>query len=162
MSVVAAVALGSNQGDRRAHLDGAVLALRRNPDVRVIALSDWIETEPVGGPSGQGRYLNGVLELETTLAPRALLEVLRSIERDHGRVRAERNGPRTLDLDLLVHGDAVLEEPGLRLPHPRLAERRFVLEPWASIAPGRPLPGGLGTVAERLAALAGGDALAAD
>jgi 2-amino-4-hydroxy-6-hydroxymethyldihydropteridine diphosphokinase len=150
------VALGSNLGSRRAHLDGAVAALTRARGVRVVRSSGWVETEPQGGPVGQGRYLNGVVELETTLGARELLDLLLAIEREAGRVRGERNGPRTLDLDLLFFGDAAIDEPDLIVPHPRLEEREFVLEPLAQLEPGRVLPRSRVTVRERLAELRAG------
>ncbi|WP_287410099.1 2-amino-4-hydroxy-6-hydroxymethyldihydropteridine diphosphokinase [Oceanithermus sp.] len=130
----ALVALGSNLGDRAGHLLGAVAALARRPEVRLAGLSRIYETVPVG-PAGQGPYLNAVLAVETGLGPLELLEVLLAIERAHGRVRRERWGPRTLDLDLLDFGGRVLERPGLSLPHPRLHERAFVLVPLAEVAP---------------------------
>jgi 2-amino-4-hydroxy-6-hydroxymethyldihydropteridine diphosphokinase len=144
------VALGSNLGDRRAELERAILRLRRAPGVRVLAVSDWIETEPVGGPPGQGRYLNGAAELETTLEPHALLELLQAIEREAGRTRDVPNGPRTLDLDLLLFGELAIDERGLLVPHPRMEERVFVLQPLAQIAPDRRLPASRRTVRERL------------
>jgi 2-amino-4-hydroxy-6-hydroxymethyldihydropteridine diphosphokinase len=146
------VALGSNLGDRRAQLDGALRALRATRGVRVVAASDWVETEPVGGPPRQGPYLNGVVELETTLEPRALLARLLEIERAAGRVRVAgvRDAPRTLDLDLLLHGERRVEEPDLLVPHPRMEERVFVLQPLAQLAPQRRLPGCRLTVRERL------------
>lgn len=130
------IALGSNLGDRRATIDSALTALATTPGVAVVRRSRLIETAPVG-PPGQGRYLNGAAELRTDLAPRAILDVMLGIEARHGRERrgATVNGPRTIDLDLLLHGDSVIEDPGLRLPHPRMHERRFVLEPLAEIAP---------------------------
>jgi 2-amino-4-hydroxy-6-hydroxymethyldihydropteridine diphosphokinase len=140
------VALGSNLGDREAHLRHAARALAATPGVRVLAGSRVYETDPVG-PGPQGPYLNAVLALETQLAPAALLERLLAIEAQRGRVRSTRDGARTLDLDLLLHGDAVAREPGLTLPHPRLAERPFVLEPLADLAPQRPVPGRGATVA---------------
>lgn len=123
--------LGSNLGDRRGHLRRAVAAL---PDV--VAVSGVYETDPVGGPPGQGAYLNAVVELETDLSPRDLLELAQRLERDAGRVRTERWGPRTLDVDVLVVGDLVVDEPDLRVPHPRLGERAFVLVPLSDLAPG--------------------------
>lgn len=128
------VSLGTNLGDRGAHLARALGALASLPGTRVAALSPIFETDPVGPPP-QGPYLNAVVELETSLAPRALLEALLAIERDAGRTRGARDAARTLDLDLLLYGDRVIEEPGLVVPHPRLAERCFVLEPLVALAP---------------------------
>ncbi len=128
--------LGSNLGDRRAHLRHAVDAL---PDV--VAVSPVYETEPVGGPAGQGPYLNLVVALETELSPRELLELAHHLEQAAGRVRAERNGPRPLDVDVLLVGDLCIDEPDLVIPHPRMWQRRFVLAPMADLAEGdvRPL-----------------------
>jgi 2-amino-4-hydroxy-6-hydroxymethyldihydropteridine diphosphokinase len=128
------VALGSNLGERETHLVGAIAALRRTPGIRVVVVSPVYETEPVGPP--QGRYLNAVVHLRTSLSPRALLERLLSIEAEAGRVRRpEPNSPRTLDLDLLLYGALSLREPDLEIPHPRLHERAFVLEPLRDLAP---------------------------
>ena len=140
----AAIALGSNLGDRAGHLDRAVSEIRALRGVRVLAVSRWIETDPVGGPPGAPAFLNGALLVETRLRPAELLEALLDIERAHGRVRSPgaRDEPRTLDLDLLFFGDLRSAEPELRLPHPRLEERAFVLEPLAEIAPDRILPSG--------------------
>ena len=137
----AVIALGSNLGDRRANLETALARLAREPGVRVLAASSWHETDPVGGPPGQARYLNGVAQLETELSPRALLTCLLQLERLAGRERQgqPRNGARRLDLDLLFHGDARLSEPGLELPHPRLEDRSFVLEPLCELEPERVL-----------------------
>jgi 2-amino-4-hydroxy-6-hydroxymethyldihydropteridine diphosphokinase len=140
-AVRATIALGSNLGDRREHLESAVRALAAHGRVRVVAVSDWIATRPVGGPPGQGDYLNGAVEVETTLGARELLGVLLSIERDRGRDRSTgRNGPRTLDLDLILDGEAEIDEPGLVVPHPRSEERAFVLRPMAQVAPDRRFP----------------------
>jgi 2-amino-4-hydroxy-6-hydroxymethyldihydropteridine diphosphokinase len=129
------VALGSNLGDRRAFLEGALAALDESDDVRVVACSHFYETEPVGPPP-QGLYLNAVAKLDTELDPRALLALLLAVEARAGRERgAIRNAPRILDLDLLLHGSTCLEEDGLELPHPRMHERAFVLEPLCEIAP---------------------------
>lgn len=149
------IGLGSNLGDRRAELDRAVARLAASAGVRVRHVSPWLETEPVGGPAGQGRFLNGALELETTLPPRALLGLLQSIERDAGRDRTRevRHGPRTLDLDLLLYGARRIDEPGLTVPHPRMEERLFVLEPLAAVAPGLLLPAAGISVAARVAQL---------
>jgi 2-amino-4-hydroxy-6-hydroxymethyldihydropteridine diphosphokinase len=159
--VTAAVALGSNLGDRAQHLNDAVRAISRLQGVRVVAVSRWIETEPAGDATDQGPYLNGAALLETMLDPRALLDALLAVERDHGRERPDgvRHAARTLDLDLLVHGDAVIDEPGLTVPHPRLCERAFVLGPLDEIAPDLVVPEaapsgrGARTVHEHLRAL---------
>jgi len=149
--VVAAVALGSNLGEREKHLAGAVRSLERTAGVMVLRRSHWIETAPVGGPADQPAFLNGAILIETTLAPRELLVELQRIETKYGRDRANevRNGPRTLDLDLLLHGDSVVNEDDLEVPHPRMEERAFVLEPLAQIAPDQVLSGCGKTVEER-------------
>jgi 2-amino-4-hydroxy-6-hydroxymethyldihydropteridine diphosphokinase len=133
----AAVAFGSNVGDRARNIDEALARLREVPGVVVRASSSVRETDPVGGPP-QGRFLNGVALLDTTLAPEELLAELLAIERAGGRVRdgaATRDAPRTIDLDLVFHGDAVLDSRELTLPHPRAHERDFVLEPLCEVAP---------------------------
>ena len=129
------LALGSNLGDRQAHLDRAVLRLRAEPGVTVLRVSSYYETAPVGGPDGQGAYLNAVAKVETILSPEVLLGRLLDIERSLGRVRSVPNSPRTLDLDILLFDDVIRASPDPVLPHPRLHERRFVLEPLAEIAP---------------------------
>jgi len=135
------VGLGANLGDREAALEAAVEALRAEGDVHVVGVSRFRETEPVGFVD-QPRFLNGAALLDTTLAPRELLERLLAVERAHGRTRDGRpGGPRPLDLDLLVYGDVRLDEPDLTLPHPRLHERAFVLEPLAELDPGLVVPG---------------------
>jgi 2-amino-4-hydroxy-6-hydroxymethyldihydropteridine diphosphokinase len=148
----AAIALGSNLGDRHAHIRAAVAALGRLPGSRLIALSETFETEPVG-PVPQGPYINAAAKIETSLGPRELLDRLLEIEKHQGRDRAaeQRWGPRTLDLDLLLYDDLTLHEPGLQLPHPRLHERLFVLEPLAQVWPEAVVPGVSRTVAEILA-----------
>lgn len=132
----AAVALGSNLGDRRALIQAAVADLEAHPEIDVVAVSTLIETEPVGPPP-QGPYLNGAVLLRTTLGPRDLLAALHVIEAAHGRRRAagQHWTARRLDLDLLLYDDLVLDEPGLTLPHPRMHSRTFVLGPLAEIAP---------------------------
>jgi 2-amino-4-hydroxy-6-hydroxymethyldihydropteridine diphosphokinase len=154
MEVRAAIAIGSNLGDRRAHVGFAINALARLPSTELVGVSDVIETEPVG-PAGQGRYLNAAAVVATRLSPRELLARLLSIERERGRERSAeaRWGPRALDLDLLVYGDLMVDEPGLTLPHPRLRERRFVLEPLARVAPDLRVPPDGASVAELLARL---------
>lgn len=131
----ALIALGSNLGDRQALFAEAQSRLARLPGTRVVAQSRSHETAPVGGPSGQGLFLNAALLLETALAPQALLEALERVEADLGRRRDQRWGPRALDLDLLLYDQLVLNTSTLVLPHPRMAWRRFVLEPAAEIAP---------------------------
>ncbi|MDF5758916.1 2-amino-4-hydroxy-6-hydroxymethyldihydropteridine diphosphokinase [Spongiactinospora sp. TRM90649] len=145
-----ALALGSNLGNRFDTLQGAVDALFDAPGLTFVAISPVYETDPVGGPE-QGPYLNAVVIAETTLEPRALLERAQSVEDSFGRRRAERWGPRTLDIDLIAAGDHVLDDPRLTLPHPRAHERAFVLVPWADAEPGAVLPGH-GSVAELAAA----------
>ncbi len=129
----ALIALGSNLGDRAGYLLSGIAALSR-AGVRVEALSRIYETEPVG-PPGQGRYLNQVARVETELGPGELLKLLLAVEKAHGRARAVRFGPRTLDLDLLDYEGRVLDQPGLTLPHPRMHTRAFVLVPLLEVAP---------------------------
>jgi 2-amino-4-hydroxy-6-hydroxymethyldihydropteridine diphosphokinase len=149
---VAAVALGSNLGDREQHLKRAQALLEKTPGVVLLRRSAWHETEPVGGPEGQGPYLNGAALLETTLGAEELLAALHAIEDRLGRDRASEgpDGARTLDLDLLWFGDEVCDTDALRLPHPRMEERLFVLAPLAEVAPDHSLPGCGRTVRERL------------
>lgn len=143
--VLASIALGSNlssdQGDRSSHIQYAVQAIAALPSTRLIAVSDMFETDPVG-PAEQGRYFNAALVIETLLAPSVLLARLLEIEQARGRDRSreQRWGPRTLDLDILLYGDNVIDLPSLTIPHPRMHERRFVLEPLAQIAPDAVLP----------------------
>lgn len=122
--------LGSNLGDRERFLRDAVESLHG-----VVAVSPIYESDPVGGPPGQGPYLNLVVELDTDLTPRQLLGVCQRLEAAAGRVRGERWGPRTLDVDILWLAGTTVEEPDLVIPHPRMAERRFVLAPLADLAP---------------------------
>jgi 2-amino-4-hydroxy-6-hydroxymethyldihydropteridine diphosphokinase len=145
------IGLGANLGDREAAIREALRLLGERDRVRVVAVSGLKETDPVGVVD-QPRFLNGAAQLDTELGPRELLDALLEVERALGRVRAERWGPRTIDLDLLVYGDVELEEPGLAVPHPRLHERRFALEPLAELAPGLLIPG-LGSVESVLARL---------
>ena len=128
------IALGSNLGERAALLRGALAALQRGGDVCVAAESAVYETSPVGGPP-QPDYLNMVVAVETSLGSEALLERCLAVEAEHGRVRRERWGARTLDLDLLSFGAETLRTERLTLPHPRMAERAFVLVPLAEVAP---------------------------
>ena len=139
---LAYVGLGSNLGDREATIRAAVAALDAEEGVRVLGVSSLIETDPVGF-TAQPRFLNGAVALDTALGPRDLLDLLLRIETRFGRDRgvAPPHGPRTLDLDLLLFGNSEVDEPGLRIPHPRLHERAFVLEPLAEVAPGLEVPG---------------------
>lgn len=128
-----AIALGSNVGDRRGHLDYAVSTLRAL--LTNLQVSRYYDTVPVGVSGPKAMFLNAAAVGETTLTARELLDALLVIERERGRERPYVNAPRTLDLDLILLGDVVLQEPGLVVPHPRFRERRFVLEPLATIAP---------------------------
>ena len=151
--VRAYVGLGANLGDREATIRRAVALLDDTDGVAVVAVSSLRETDP-WGPVEQPRYLNGALAVETELGPRRLLDTLLDVEHRLGRVREneERWGPRNIDLDLLLYGDFVLDEPGLAVPHPHLHERRFALEPLAELAPDAVVPG-QGAVAGLLRAL---------
>ncbi|MCC6425378.1 MAG: 2-amino-4-hydroxy-6-hydroxymethyldihydropteridine diphosphokinase [Phycisphaerales bacterium] len=150
------IALGSNLtsglGDPRSHIQAALDALARLDRSHLRAASTIIETDPIG-PQDQPRYLNAVVAIDTTLEPRDLLDRLLEIERSRGRdrTREQRWGPRTLDLDLLLYGDLQIQEPGLIVPHPRLAERLFVLAPLEELAPDLVVPG-LGQTVGQLAA----------
>jgi 2-amino-4-hydroxy-6-hydroxymethyldihydropteridine diphosphokinase len=128
------IGLGSNEGDRQATLFRALDELGRHPGIRVLRRSRLVETVPIGGPPNQGRYLNAAAVLETALEPDALLAVLLQLEVALGRRRAAPWGPRTIDLDLLLYEDVVCTTPSLILPHPRMAWRRFVIEPAADVA----------------------------
>jgi 2-amino-4-hydroxy-6-hydroxymethyldihydropteridine diphosphokinase len=148
---LAYVGIGANLGPREETLHRAVEVLGRADGVEVVGVSDLRETDPVG-VIDQPPFLNGAVAIETTLPARALLDLLLEIERSLGRVRGQRWGPRIVDLDLLVYGNEVVDEPGLRVPHPRLHERRFALEPLADLRPELEIPG-RGTVSALLAAL---------
>jgi 2-amino-4-hydroxy-6-hydroxymethyldihydropteridine diphosphokinase len=130
------IAVGSNLGDRAGTIQAAVAQLRSIDSVEVVRCSQLIETDPVG-PGDQGAYLNGVVHVKTALTPRELLETILHIETQHGRDRSSeiRWGARTLDLDLLIFGDTIIDEPGLEVPHPRMHERSFVLIPLCELVP---------------------------
>jgi 2-amino-4-hydroxy-6-hydroxymethyldihydropteridine diphosphokinase len=149
---IAYIALGANLGDPATTVRAAFGALANLPESRVLHCSSLYRTAPVG-LADQPEFINAVAKLETTLAPEALLDALHEIEQRFGRVRAERNGPRTLDLDLLLYDDQFIDLPRLTLPHPRLHLRAFVLQPLAEIAPDLAIPG-RGTVAAWLPAVA--------
>jgi 2-amino-4-hydroxy-6-hydroxymethyldihydropteridine diphosphokinase len=128
------IAVGSNLGDRLKNIQQAEQALKSMPGTKILRLSPVYETEPAGGPP-QGKYLNMVWEIETILSPVQLLDVLLEIEKNLGRVRTVRNAPRTIDLDILLYDDKIIEREGLKVPHPRLHERTFVLKPLADLVP---------------------------
>jgi 2-amino-4-hydroxy-6-hydroxymethyldihydropteridine diphosphokinase len=132
---IALAAFGSNLGDRAATLHGAVEQLGQTAGVKLLAVSRWHETLPAGGPIGQDRFLNGAALLETTLTPLELLRVFQQVEQAADRRREITWGPRTLDIDLLLYDNQVLDSPELTIPHPRMMFRRFVIEPAAEIAP---------------------------
>jgi 2-amino-4-hydroxy-6-hydroxymethyldihydropteridine diphosphokinase len=147
------VGIGSNLGQPERQIGAALDQLAAEEGVELVAVSSLCETEPVGYLD-QPNFLNGVAHIETELPAGELLKRLLAIESRLGRVRGEgpRFGPRTIDLDLLLYGDETIDEPGLTVPHPRLAERRFALEPLAELAPGLEIPG-LGPVQALLAEL---------
>lgn len=144
-AVRVALGLGSNLGDRRALITAAVATLRDEPGVEVVAVSSLVETDPVGGPE-QPDYLNAVVLVDTTLPPLEVLALAQRCEQDAARVREQRWGPRTLDVDVLAYDAVVRDDPVLTLPHPRACERAFVLVPWAEVDPTFELSGR--TVAE--------------
>jgi 2-amino-4-hydroxy-6-hydroxymethyldihydropteridine diphosphokinase len=148
---LAYVGLGANLGSREETLRRAVDLLGEAAGVDIVGVSSLRETDPVGVVD-QPPFLNGAVSVETTLSPRRLLDLLLEIERSLGRIRRERWGPRLVDLDLLVYGGHIVEEPGLRVPHPRLHERRFALEPLAELDPALVIPGS-GRVSVLLATL---------
>jgi 2-amino-4-hydroxy-6-hydroxymethyldihydropteridine diphosphokinase len=133
--VQAYIALGSNLGDRDATIGRAVEMLRGAPGVEAVRVSGLLENAAVGMPPGSPPFLNGVAEVVTTLGPEALLAVLLDVERALGRQRSGKRRSRPIDLDLLLYGDRVINTPALKVPHPRMHERRFVLEPLAELAP---------------------------
>ena len=144
----AVLALGSNLGARNDTLSGAVADLVDRPEVRLLAVSPVVQTKAVGGPEGQPDFLNMVISVETSLEPLDLLRHCQAVENKHHRVREVHWGPRTLDVDIIVYGDVESSDPVLTLPHPRAAERAFVLYPWSLIEPAATLNG------ERIGALA--------
>jgi len=152
MKVTATIGLGANLNDPAAQVEYALAELGRLPATRLIARSSLYASAPVGYVD-QPDFINAVAQVETELAPRALLAALLDIEHRHGRERSFRNAPRTLDLDLLLYGNAHFHEEGLSLPHPRMAERGFVLLPLLEIAPDATIPG-RGRAADWLAACA--------
>ncbi|MDF1809887.1 MAG: 2-amino-4-hydroxy-6-hydroxymethyldihydropteridine diphosphokinase [Phycisphaerales bacterium] len=148
------IAFGSNLGDRLGNIQGGLAALNDSPSIVLVSVSTIIETLPIG-PGSQSNYLNGVAKIKTELNPNELLELALQVESKFGRDRAkeERWGARTLDLDIIVFGEEIIEQPGLSIPHPRVHERSFVLIPLAEIAPDLKLPGHKKTPQELLEAL---------
>lgn len=150
----AVLSIGSNLGDRRANLQGAVDSLADTPDVWLTHVSPVYETSPVDCPEGSRDYLNAVVLVDTTLSAPTLLDRALAIEAAYGRSRSERNAPRTLDVDVIVVGDRRANEENLTLPHPRAAERAFVLAPWHDVEPDAVIPD-YGSVAQLLEKAAG-------
>ena len=135
------IALGSNLNNPTEQLDQALASLRQHAEIEVAKVSSYLTNPPLkGSPPDQPDFVNAVAELHTKLSPRALLQLLQQIEQQQGRVRAERWGPRTIDLDILLYEDWVIDEPGLRIPHYDMANRVFVMQPLLEIAPGIQLP----------------------
>lgn len=149
------IGLGSNLGDREGNIRRALELIREMGVGEVKAVSALIETEPVGGPPGQGPFLNGAAIVDTALSPHELLDRLKEIEVRVGRVERDRWGAREVDLDILFYGDEVIDTPRLQVPHARLAERRFVLEPLVQIAPDKVHPVRKCTVSQLLADMEG-------
>jgi 2-amino-4-hydroxy-6-hydroxymethyldihydropteridine diphosphokinase len=152
-AVTAYIALGSNLGDRAANIAQAIDLLRAGDRVRVMRVSSNYDNPAVGGPVDSPAFLNAAAEIETTLAARELLHRLLEIEHELGRARREKWAPRNIDLDLLLYGDEVIDEPDLRIPHPLMHTRRFVLHPLAEIAPRTTHPLHRRSIADLLAAL---------
>ena len=134
-AVTAYVALGANIGNRQANIERAIANLDATEGIQVVQVSSLVENPAVGGPEDSPAFVNGVVEIQTTLRPRELLERMLQIEQELGRVRREKWGPRVIELDLILYGDQVVVEEGLQVPHPLMHERKFVLEPLAEIAP---------------------------
>jgi 2-amino-4-hydroxy-6-hydroxymethyldihydropteridine diphosphokinase len=147
------VALGANLGDRAAALQGAIDHLAAHPQIFSLVASPFVPTAPVGGPPDQPDFLNAAARFRTTLSPTSILALLRQIETEYCRQRDVHWGPRTLDLDLLLYGEETIDTPELQVPHPRMAQRRFVLEPAATIAAETRHPTLKKTIAQLLAEL---------
>jgi 2-amino-4-hydroxy-6-hydroxymethyldihydropteridine diphosphokinase len=128
------IGIGSNFGDRSANITNAIKELKNYPDITIEKISSIIETEPIGGPP-QPNYLNAVIKIKTDLAALKLLTTLQGIEKKLGRVRSVKNAARPIDLDILLYGDQIIDEPDLKVPHPRMFEREFVMQPLLEIEP---------------------------
>ncbi len=135
MGVTAYIAVGANLGDRHANISRAIENLRQTPGIQITKVSSLIENPAIGGPADSPPFLNGAIEIETSLGARELLVQLLTIEKKMGRVRREKWGPRSIDLDVLLYGNQVIESKVLTVPHPLMHERKFVLNPLAEIAP---------------------------
>jgi 2-amino-4-hydroxy-6-hydroxymethyldihydropteridine diphosphokinase len=143
-AVRAVLALGGNLGDRKANIRSAIRALKETEGIKVVKKSPLVESFAVtaaGVDQSRPNYLNGVVEIDTELKPGALLDVVRAIEKDHGRIRLERWGSRTLDIDIITYGSLIKDGKRLTLPHPRAFERAFVTVPWSLMNPDAVLPG---------------------
>lgn len=143
-AVRAVLALGGNLGDRKANIRSAIRALKETEGIKVVKKSPLVESFAVtaaGVDQSRPNYLNGVVEIDTELKPGALLDVVRAIEKDHGRIRLERWGSRTLDIDIIIYGSLIKDGKRLTLPHPRAFERAFVTVPWSLMNPDAVLPG---------------------
>ncbi|MFA5008747.1 MAG: 2-amino-4-hydroxy-6-hydroxymethyldihydropteridine diphosphokinase [Candidatus Omnitrophota bacterium] len=128
------ISIGANLGNRQENFSKAVGFLENTPKVKIEKISSIIETKPIGGPP-QPDYLNAVIKIKTTLSAKKILKVLQDIENKLGRIRIVKNGPRTIDLDILLYGNKLINEPGLKVPHPRMFEREFVMRPLLEIEP---------------------------
>lgn len=127
------IGIGSNLDNRRKNIMSAIQKIKKLEHTTVIKVSKLIETEPQGGPAGQGKFLNGALKVKTSLFPLTLLKKLKNIEKELGREKTVRNGPRIIDLDILFYGDKIINTKGLIIPHPRVFERDFVIRPLSEI-----------------------------
>jgi len=125
--------IGSNLGDRKKNIDLAIENIKKIKNTYFLKMAPIIETEPEGGPKGQGKYLNTVIKIKTSLNPSALLRELKNIEEKLGRTKTVRNGPRVIDLDILLYADKIISTKKLKIPHPRLFLREFVLEPLSKV-----------------------------
>lgn len=141
MSAIVYVGIGSNLDHPAEQVQRAIAAIACTPDIRLLRHSPWYRTAPIG-PAGQDDYINGIAELETNLAPEALLQALQAIELRQGRVRAERWGARTLDLDIILYDNIEMDTPALTIPHREMRQRGFVLQPLADLVPDFILPDG--------------------
>ncbi|QDV91657.1 Bifunctional folate synthesis protein [Phycisphaerae bacterium RAS2] len=159
---IAFIGLGSNLGNREKNISAALNALEATREIDVLKTSALYETDPVGGPDGQGKYLNAVAQVRTTLTAPRLLHVCRRIEDSLQRQRAVHHGPRTMDLDILAFDDEIHSSPELMIPHPLMHERRFVMEPLAEIAPDWVHPALDQNATELLARIGSGESTGSD